>query len=126
MIVHAGKVDVPADARARGVIVRPAADLRNGYALLFERDADNPFVTTQVRGEDWQQPGHRFAGLLWAHLADLAPLAGGQRWWKPPVYPIAIYCEFSTGDSIVTTVSSDALLVIRPQRPHHRAAYRTP
>ncbi|WP_329091094.1 MULTISPECIES: hypothetical protein [unclassified Streptosporangium] len=126
MIVHAGNVAGHADARAQGVIVRPATDLRNGYALLFERDPDNPFVTTPARGEEWQRRGQRFAGLLWAHIADLAPLAGDQRWWEPPVYPIAIYCEFSTGDSIVTTAVSDALLVIRPQRPHRRAAHRTP
>lgn len=126
MSIHAGNIAGHVDACDQEVIVRPATDLHNGYALLFERDPDNPFVTTPARGEEWQRRGHRFANLLWAHVADLEPLAGGQRWWKPPVHPIAIYCEFSTGDSIVTTVSSDTLLVIRSQRPGRRASHRTP
>ncbi|WP_433374397.1 hypothetical protein [Streptosporangium sp. CA-115845] len=97
----------------QGPTVQPAADLRNGHALLFERDPSIPFVTTPVRGEEWQRRGHRFMGLLWARVADLEPLAGGQRWWKPPVYPIALYCEFPTADSITITVLSDALVVIQ-------------
>lgn len=126
MTVHPEILVGYAVAHDQGGLVLPAAALSDGYALLFERDVDNPFVTTPVRGEDWRQPGHRFAGLLWAHVVALEPMAGGQRWWKPPVFPIAIHCKFPVGDSIVITILSDAVLVMRPQRLHRQTGHRSP
>lgn len=126
MTVQIEDIAAHMDAHDQGPTVRPAADLRNGHALLFERDPSIPFVTTPVRGEEWQRQGHRFTGLLWARVADLEPLAGGQRWRNPPVYPIALYCEFPTADSITITVLSDALLVIQPRRPPRWTTHRTP
>jgi hypothetical protein len=77
MTVHVEDIAARAGTHDQDPAVWPAADLRNGYALLFERDPNRPFVTTPVRGEEWQRQGHRFTGLLWARVADLEPLAGG-------------------------------------------------
>ncbi|MFI6452996.1 hypothetical protein ACIBF6_15705 [Streptosporangium amethystogenes] len=126
MIVHIEDIATRAGTYDQGPTVQPAADLRNGHALLFERDPNRPFVTTPVRGEEWQRQGRRLTGLLWARVADLEPFAGGQRWWKPPVYPIALYCEFPAAGSITISVLSETLLVIQPQRPPRRTTHRIP
>lgn|GEM_PF-6228690 len=126
MIAGIEDLAAPADAPDQGAVVWPAGDLRNGHVLLFERDRDRPFVTTPVRGEKWRGQGHRLPGLLWARVTGLEPLAGGQRWWDPLVYPIALCCEFPAADSITITVLSDTLLVIQPSHPGHSPRRRTP
>ncbi|GAA3109817.1 hypothetical protein [Streptosporangium carneum] len=107
------------------VMIRPAAQLGNGYGLLFAQDRYNPFQLSPLRGEDWQA-GRFASGLLWARVADLESLPGGQRWWKPPIHPVALYCEFTAGGSIALIVSSDALVVTRPQRSPYRVSRITP
>ncbi|MEV7013577.1 hypothetical protein [Streptosporangium sp. NPDC051022] len=96
-------------------VVRPAAELGNGYGLLFVRARYSVFQFIPLQGEHWKEP-QPSSDLLWARVADLEPLPGGQRWWRPPIYPIALYCEFAAGGSIATIVLSDALVVMRPRR----------
>ncbi|MEU6743015.1 hypothetical protein [Streptosporangium sandarakinum] len=64
-----------------------------------------------MRGEEWRRQPHRLTDLLWARVTDLCPLPGGRR-----SHPIAVCCEFPAGDSLVTTVLSDALVVMEPRR----------
>ncbi|MEV7013927.1 hypothetical protein [Streptosporangium sp. NPDC051022] len=106
-------------------LVRPAAELRNGYGLLFVQDRYNAFQFTPLQGERWKEP-QPSSDLMWARVADLEPLPGGQHWWRPPVHPIALYCEFAAGGSIATIVLSDALVVMRPRRLPRRMGRLTP
>ncbi|MEU8204298.1 hypothetical protein [Streptosporangium sp. NPDC049046] len=115
MTVHSRVIVDRRRAGEVGVSVRPAADLRTGHAVLFERCADTPFAVAPARGEDWQRTGHRFAGLLWAQVADLEPLPGGHRGEKSSVYSIALYFEFTATESLAITVASDALVVVQPR-----------
>ncbi|GAA2867524.1 hypothetical protein GCM10010517_27130 [Streptosporangium fragile] len=110
MTVHLQAIPARADIDDPRSAVRPAAELRAGYGLLFQREAGHPFALVPARAEN-RRADLGPADLVWAHVADLHPLPGGLR-----IYPVAVYCAFPAGGSLMTTVLSDALVVMAPRR----------
>ncbi|GAA2853570.1 hypothetical protein GCM10010517_11420 [Streptosporangium fragile] len=87
-------------------LARPAAELRDGYGLLFARDAGNSFVVRPVRAEDWSADRQGVTDPVWARVTDLRRVPAGRN-----LDFLDLYCEFMPAGSLAITVLSDALVV---------------
>ena len=98
-----------------GALVRPAHHLRLGDCLAFERDDDQPFRITPVRGDDYEREP-RGVDLVWGQVTHLERLGSGGRWWRPPTFLLSVSCSFCCGASIITTLFNQSPVLLRPRR----------
>ncbi|MER5619957.1 hypothetical protein ABT061_02800 [Streptosporangium sp. NPDC002544] len=92
-------------------LVRPAEELRLGDLLAFERDHDQPFRITPVRGDEYGR-GHRSVDLLWGQVTQLGRLDSGGGWWKPTTFLLLICCSFVSDASLITTLFNHSSVLL--------------